>query len=142
MRSASHKPLLALALAGAIAFSGCGTSKEEKSHVRRTVNGLYAALATRDSHRFCKSLTTQLRNEVSRRASPPGQRRQSCERVLGFLLNFARNLSFAKKARVSDVSVNGDKATAVVKQPGKDGAIELAKEHGAWKVSTFNLKKL
>jgi ketosteroid isomerase-like protein len=142
MPTAIHKLLLVLALAGAVAVGGCGTSKEDKNQVRRTVKGLYAALAARDSGRFCKSLTTDLRKEVSRRASPRGQGAQSCERVLGYLLNFARNLDFAKRARVVDVSIDGDKATAIVQQPGKDGGIQLAKERGAWKVSNFSLKKL
>lgn len=131
------------AIAIVLALAGCGGSGDE-GEVRKSVEGLYAGFAERDSSKVCNSLTRAQREKVRRGAATGrGRKPQSCEQVMGFALAFVGDaLKDAGKAEVTKVEVEGQKATATVKFKGKPGKLGLAKESGAWKVSDFDLNKL
>jgi hypothetical protein len=127
-------------LAACLAIAGCGGSDDE-GEVRDAVNGLYAGFAKRDSDRVCASLTKKQREVVTKGAGTSGAR--SCEQVMSIALSFVGDaLKNADEAKVTEVEVDGDKATATVEYRGKPGRLALAKEDGKWRVSNLNLEQL
>ena len=128
--------------AGLIACGGSGSSGDDKTKVENRVNSLYDAFSAKDSKQICNSLTEKQKNQITKSAAKSGKK-QSCDKVMGFALAFLGNqLKDAKNAKVTDVKVDGDKATATVTYKGKKGRLGLSKEDGDWLVSDFNLQKL
>ena len=135
-RTAPWLAALALAL-GAAACGDAGSSGEETS-VKRTVNGLYDAFAAKDAAKVCDSLTEERQREIESRAGAGGGK--GCERTLELALGFVGGqLKEIKDARVTDVTLDGDEATATVEYKGKKGDLGLTKQGGEWKISDFDL---
>jgi len=126
-------PLLAC-----LALAACGGSGEE-DQVREVVEGLYAGFADTDADRICDSLTQKQREAVTKGTG----KARSCEQVLSIALSLVGEaLKEAKDAKVTDIEVNGDKASAKVEFRGKSSGLGLAKEDGEWKVSDLDLQEL
>jgi hypothetical protein len=130
-------------LCATVALAGCGGDDDQgrdEAKVKRTVDGLYDAFAAKDARKVCASLTAARQREIERQARVGGQGRGSCARTLSFALAFLGNqLKGLKSARVTDVRVDGDKATATVEYRGKKGDLGLAKKGDDWLVSDFQL---
>ena len=135
--------ILSAVLALASGAAACGSSEDDKKEVEKTINGLYDAFAKKDGDKVCDSLSQKQKDALTRgtRRSGGGQ---SCEDILGFTFAFlpSKRLQATKNAKVTDVEIDGDKATATVENQGKRGGIGLVKEDGKWLVSDFNLKQL
>jgi hypothetical protein len=132
---------VALSLSAGLIACG-GSSGDDKTKVENRVNSLYDAFSEKDSKQICDSLTDKQKSQITRRTAKSGKK-QSCEQVMGFALAFLGNqLKDAKNAKVTDVKVDGDKATATVTYKGKKGRLGLSKQDGEWLVSDFNLQKL
>jgi uncharacterized protein (DUF2147 family) len=127
--------------AGVTACGGSGGG-DDKTKVENRVNGLYDAFASKDEKKICGSLSDTQKEQITK-SSAKGGKKQSCEQVMSFALAFLGDqLKTAKDAKVTDVKVDGDKATATVEFKGKKGKLGLAKQGGDWLVNDFNLQKL
>jgi hypothetical protein len=118
--------LLGLAALAGLA-AGCGQSEERA--VRRTLDDFAQATARKDYQRLCDDLFAQRLVEQVRQTVP-------CEVALrNSSLNDARN----PKLTVRKVTVDGDRATAVVattaanQRPSED-TVELVKEGEQWRI--------
>jgi hypothetical protein len=129
----------ALASALPLALGACGGSDDE-AKVKSTVNGLYDAISAKDAGKVCGSLTAAERQKLAQAASR-GRRRTSCEATLRFAFTLTGNaLKSAKNAKVTDVSVTGDNAAAVVEYQGKKGRLGLTRQGGDWKVNNLSAR--
>jgi hypothetical protein len=133
----------AVALVLAAGVSACGSGGgDDKAKVENRVNGLYDAFAAKDEKKICGSLSDKQKQQITKSSAKSGKK-QSCEQVMSFALAFLGNqLKSATDAKVTDVKVDGDKATATVDYKGKKGKLGLSKSGGDWLVSDFNLQKL
>jgi hypothetical protein len=132
---------VALALAGGLIACG-GGGGDDKTKVEDRVNGLYDAFAAKDEKKICGSLSDEQKQQITKSTAKSGKK-QSCEQVMSFALAFLGDqLKTAKDAKVTDVKVDGDKATATVEYKGKKGKLGLSKSGDDWLVSDFNLQKL
>ena len=124
--------LLPLIVAAAL-LSGCG----ESGAVEKRVDALYDALAAKDARSVCGMLTTEQRRILARGG-------RDCEDVMGQGLRFLDGaLPRLRDAKVTDVEIDGDRATATVERPdGRENRIGLRKEGGRWLVSALNLNLL
>ena len=129
--------LLVLALGAA----ACGSNKREEAAARKSVRELYSALAAKDGARVCRLLSRQGRREVERAIRGPSGQKQTCANLFDFALNFSGGqLQNVGKAKVTDVSVDGDKAKAKVRYRNNEGHVDLVKEGGRWKLSGLGLR--
>jgi hypothetical protein len=127
----------------ALGLSACGDSgnSADETAVTKTVNGLYDAFAAKDAGKVCASLTEERKREIENRAGVGGSK--GCERTLELALGFlGRDIEQIKNAEVTDVSIDGDQATATVEYKGREGDLGLTKQNGDWKVSDFNLSSV
>lgn len=125
--------LAAAAPAACAALVACGSGDE--SEIKETVNGVYDAIAAKDAAKVCDSLSEEGKRQVTRGSAASRGGRQSCEAVFGFGLSVAGDaLAKSKDTEVTDVKVNGDRATATVKLDDSSGDIGLVKEGGEWKI--------
>ena len=133
-------------LCATVALAGCGgdgDKSRDEAKVKGTVDGLYDAFAAKDARKVCASLTEARQREIERQARIGGRGRGNCARTLSFALAFLGDqLKGLKSAKVTDVRVDGDKATATVDYRGKKGDLGLAKKDGDWLVSDFQLGNL
>jgi hypothetical protein len=129
------------AICATIALTSCGGGSgdgRDEAAVKGTVNGLYDAFAAKDARKVCASLTRARQREIESQARVGGRGRGSCARTLSFALAFLGDqLKRLKSAKVTDVRLDGDKATATVEYRGKKGDLGLSKQGGDWKVSDF-----
>jgi stage V sporulation protein SpoVS len=144
VRSVRRGVASALVLA-ALALAACGgedSTANEEAAVRSTVKDLYGAFADKDADGVCGVLTRRQREAVAKGAGATTS--GSCEQVMGVALNFVggKGLEDADQAKVTKVSIDGEKATATVDFKGKPGELGLAKEGGEWRIDEFNPKKL
>ena len=114
-------------------LAGCG----ESGDVEKRVDALYEALAAKDARRVCGMLTAEQRRILARGG-------RECADVMGLGLRFLDGaLPRLRDAEVTDVEVDGDRATATVERPeGRENRIGLRKEGGRWQVSALNLNRL
>ena len=131
----------AVALAAGVTACGGGGGDDE-TKVKDRVNTLYDAFADKDAGKICNSLSDSQKAQITKSAKKTGKK-QSCEQVMGFALAFLGNqLKDAGDAKVTDVKVDGAKASATVEYKGKKGRLGLSKSGDDWLVSDFNLQKL
>ena len=124
----------------AFAAGGCGGESKVEKEVKKTVNGLYDAVASKDAPKFCNYLTAKQRNSLIAAASRGGNR-QTCPQVIRYIFTFSKT-GAGRNSKVTKVQLDGDQAKAEVKVGARKGVVGLAKESGDWKVSNFSLKKL
>jgi hypothetical protein len=80
----------------------------------------------------CDSLTEAGQRRITKGAA----KGKSCEEVFKLSLSLAGEVfRDAKQAKVTQVAIEGDKATAGVKYKRETGKVELLKEDGKWKLS-------
>jgi hypothetical protein len=134
------RPLLLAALVGALILGACGNNAADEKAVKRTVKGVYDALADKDAGRVCDSISAEGKRKLARTPAAKAGRGQSCKDVFGFSLAFAGDaLKQAKNAEVTDVTVEGDQAKATVRYRKRETDVGLVKERGQWKLSGLDL---
>jgi ketosteroid isomerase-like protein len=126
-------------LAAALAVAGCGGGKPDKEQIESTITSYYKAFGNGDGSGACKQLT---KSAVKLIESSAGGKK--CGDVLRAALKepeYARIAPKLRNARVVEVKVSGDNATARAEVPGagRNGAaakasVPLKKEDGSWKI--------
>jgi ketosteroid isomerase-like protein len=126
-------------LAIALAAAGCGGGKPDKEQIESTITSYYRAFGSGDGAGACKQLT---KGAIELLEKSAGGRK--CADVLDEALkrpDYARIAPKLKNARVAEVKVSGDNATARAEVPGagRNGApakatVPLKKEGGSWKI--------
>jgi len=131
---------LAAALLAALVLGACGGSPADEKAVKRTVKGVYDALAEKDAARVCDAISAEGKRKLVRSPAARSGNGQSCRDVFGFSLAFAGDdLKQAKNAEVTDVTVDGDQAKATVRYRNRETDVGLVKQGGQWKLSGLDL---
>jgi hypothetical protein len=128
-------PVLAIALA----VAGCGDGKPDREQIESTVTSYYKAFGKGDSAEACRQLT---KGAIELLEKSAGGRK--CPDVLDEALkrpDYARIAPKLKNAKVVEVKISGDNATARAEVPGagRNGTpakvnVPLKKEGGSWKI--------
>jgi hypothetical protein len=126
--------LAAAILVAGVAIVGCGggSSKSDKQQIADTVATYYNAAAAGDGSKTCDLLAKRARTQLEQRAGG-----RKCSDVVTAELAAPAYKKIApalKSAKVTNVVVNGDQATASVKTSIRSLSIPLAKEGDAWKI--------
>jgi hypothetical protein len=133
----------AAALAVAASLGACGSNNKEKDRVKAAVESFNASLSDGDTGKFCSALTNKLRRSVTRGSGGQQRGGQTCEQVMRVVfVVYGNALKDTNKAKVADVQVSGNKATASVAYKKRKAPLGLAKEAGEWRISAFKLKGL
>jgi hypothetical protein len=118
----------------AVPVGACGGGGSDEDDVKKAVNGVYDALASKNPEKVCDSLSKEGKEQIVRTTGRSGKR-MSCTSVFELGFTFAGDaFKDARDAEVTDVQVDGDEATATVKFKGKTGDVSLVKEDGDWKL--------
>jgi hypothetical protein len=133
--------LLALLVALPFALGACGQSakdsatdfKGDQKDVAQTVEDLQSFARKGDADKICTELLAKPLVAKIKQSSGG-----TCDKVLKDAINDAD----AFELQVKKVTVNGDKASAVVVSEGNDAAdrtdtLELVRDRSAWKISTL-----
>ena len=129
-------------LAIMLGLAACGGSGKDEQAIRKRVTGFYAGLAAKDPARVCASLASGIKRALTRTPSGTTGPR-SCEAALRFNFILSGNqFANARKARVVDVQVKGDRAAATVSYQGRKLRLGLSSQGGDWLISTLRLNKL
>jgi ketosteroid isomerase-like protein len=126
----------ALCAALAVAAGACGQDEGEASAVRAAAREYFAALAQGDARRACELLTDDVRKQFVARVAAITSA-PDCESALQTLLkgrggNLVKRV--ARVARIGDVKVDGDTATAKLSSNAQEVDVRLRRQDGAWRV--------
>jgi hypothetical protein len=139
--------LLALVLGGALAGVGCGGGEEEEEAVEASVREFWAAFVDGDPRAFCDALAPEALDQVFANLdrTAPQTAGADCPRAFATV---APELpegfrAQAREIEVTDVRVDGDRATAQVRpraatQPGGD-EVGLRRSGDRWLISVTPL---
>jgi hypothetical protein len=131
-------PWLFACLALALPFGACGgDGGSDENAVKDAVNGLNGALADEDEEKVCDSLSKQGKEQVTESGGRAGKR-VTCESILRLGFAFTDTFKGARDAKVTDVQVDGNEATATVEFKRKTGDVSLVKEDGEWKLDDLD----
>jgi hypothetical protein len=138
--------LAIVALAVALAAAGCGSSSgpTDKQQIETALLTYYKAFGSGDSGGACHELASGTKAGLEKAGSG-----KDCTEILDAARKRPDYPAIASKlqnARVTNITVARDKASAAVLIPGvrKNGAlgarttVPLIKEHGAWKIASFS----
>jgi Domain of unknown function (DUF4878) len=129
---------LSLAVAGTLAAGGlaaCGGS--DSDDVNSSLSDYNQAVADKDAGKACDLLSDAAKKTIGGK---------SCEATLkqGFALLNAKQLDAFKNTEITNIKVNGDKATATIKFPKGSGVPDqtqtLVKEDGQWHLQAAGAK--
>jgi hypothetical protein len=138
-RLMTRRFLTCAVLLTALALGACGSRASDKEAIEKTVTGVYDALADKDAKKVCSSISEKGKEKISDTASRGGKKR-SCEEIFSIGLALAGDqLKQAKDVKVSDVTLDGDKAKATVRLQNRKSEVGLVKEDGDWKLSGLDL---
>ena len=125
-----------LLVAGALAVAGCGggggQSSRDESQIRSTLQSYYQAFANGDAAKACSELASQTRTQFEQASGGT-----SCPKALARATQrpeVKKVLDRLKSAKVGQVQVSGDVATASVQALGRTTTVPLVKENGAWRI--------
>jgi ketosteroid isomerase-like protein len=135
---------IALVIASGLVASGCGGSDKpsDKQQIETVLTTYYKAFAGGDSATACNQLAKDTIDLLEKQA-----RGKSCTAVLDAALkrpDYAVIAAKLNSAKVTRVTVAGDKATAAIEVLGVPGAkggraattVPLKKEKGSWKIAS------
>lgn len=134
LRSHSRIPvptLVATVVVAALGLSACGGGRDDE---RQVADVLRAGLTSKDPEVVCEG---SLSGDLLRRVYGGAAR---CHRIEG---KDAQQGNQARSAQVTDVKVDGERATAVVHlrggdQDGARGALSLVAQDGDWRISDLS----
>jgi hypothetical protein len=131
-----------VAVSAGIAACGGGGGGDDQAKVEGTVHDLYNGFADKDEGKICDSISDAQKKKLTSRPGPSGKK-QSCEDVMKLVVGLAGNqLKDVGNSKVTDVKIDGEKATATVSFKGRKGKVGLAKQGDDWKIDDFNAGKL
>ncbi|HEX8073739.1 MAG TPA: DUF4878 domain-containing protein [Thermoleophilaceae bacterium] len=118
----------------ALALGGCGGG--ESDDAKSALQDYVDAFAKGDGDRACSLLTKSTRDTFAARVAPI-TKSKDCATSIDKLSKQAgpELLGALKDAKVSDVKVDGDRATAKLKSGSSTTTTQLRKEDGDWKVA-------
>jgi ketosteroid isomerase-like protein len=125
--------------AAVLALAGCGgtSGPSDQSQIETSLTTYYKAFAQGDTAGACGQLAKDTLAALEKAAHGKG-----CSAVLGAALKRPDYAAIAPKlarARVTKVTIAGDKATAAVVVPGVHAAlppVPMLKEGGSWKIAS------
>lgn len=122
--------VLAVLAVLATALGACG-QKSEEDKAKSTVEGYLKAVGDGDGDAACKLFTAQTRARIERGG-------RSCATTISSLNSGSGKAVLAqlKKAKVENVKVNGDTATASIRIAGLSQPAKLRKQGGDWKLDS------
>jgi hypothetical protein len=128
---------LPLVLAGGLALglSACGGS--DSDDVKSSLEDYNQAVADKDAGKACGLLSDAAKRTIGGK---------SCEATLqsGFRLLNAKQLAAFNRTEISNIKVNGDKASATITFPKDSGVPQqtqtLVKENGDWHLQAAGAK--
>jgi hypothetical protein len=138
----AHRALTAALLAAALGAAGCGSAdtnsaedfKGERQAVAQTVEDIQKAGRDGDEQQFCDDLLAA--PVVARLRAQPGAK-NDCANALGDSLEDADSFDMT----ATSVTVNGNRATAVVKSDAGDDdrtdTLTFVREGGNWKLASI-----
>jgi Putative lumazine-binding len=125
-----------LALAALAALAGCGSDSPKES-VKKTVQTYVDGLGSQDGKKVCDQLAPSVQSQVKQRGGT-----KDCAAAIDRFEKSPTGKAVApafKNATVSTVTLNGDKATAVVsvKVAGQEAntTVPLEKVGGKWRIT-------
>ena len=123
---------MATLLLGMLALSACGDGAGKERAIRKTVESYYAAFAAKDAASVCGSMSDSAKRQMD---EAPGTAGKGCEQVMRLVFSsVGSRLDVLREARVADVAINGDRATATVDFRNQAGRLGLVREGERWKV--------
>jgi hypothetical protein len=121
--------VLAVAAAIALPIAACGGQDDE---VEQAVDTYIDAVQDANAGQACDQLTKSAQESIERTLGESGQ---SCdEAYMTFLSIGGDQPGPLENARIKNVKVDGDSATANVDVDGQNLALQLTKEDGDWKI--------
>ena len=126
---------LVTVVVAALAVAGCGGASDEEQ-VRTTVEDYIIAFVDGDGDKACDLLTKETRDAFVQQVSSLVKTRDCGEAIkkLGDLAGPTVDRAL-KGAKVTEVKVNGENATATLESRGTKTPTQLKKEDGDWKIS-------
>ncbi len=124
----------AILAAAAIVVAGCGGSAEDRAG--STVHGYLDAFVDGDGARACSLMASAVRADFVARMRRD-MKTSDCGIAIDRIHNQAgpRVLRALKHAKVSDVQVRGETATARITSGSSSTVTTLLREHGEWRIS-------
>jgi Domain of unknown function (DUF4878) len=124
------RALIALfATALALFAAGCGDSDSDKA--KSTVEDYLAAVTKGDGDKACSLITDQTKKNIEKGGRKCGETISALNKGPG-----RQVLQAFKDAKVENVKVNGDRATADIKVKSLTQKTNLRKEDGKWKLDS------
>ncbi len=126
-----RRPTTALAACAAAAalWAGCGESSEERAG--DTVIDYYAAVEAKRGQEACAQLTPEFRRELQREFARRGSR-ASCA---SYISNPPGASTVRSGTEVTDVSVEGERATVTIDRDGFRARAALRRSGDEWKIA-------
>jgi hypothetical protein len=107
----------------------------DEARVAAVVEGMYRDFANADAAGVCSVMSETVQKQIAENAAIEAVEKRTCTASLGNFLSAAKRsgaLAQARGAKVGEVKVDGDTATAVISLGGRSGKIKLVKENGEW----------
>ena len=126
-----------VAVAAALAIAGCGGGNDDAAHVRKAVQAYVDAFVRGDDARTCSLMTARTREQFVRGVRPLAHT-DDCATATRAVRAAAgaKAVDALRNARISDVKVDGDSASARLTASSGQSIATLRKEGGEWKVSS------
>jgi ketosteroid isomerase-like protein len=130
---------LACVLAAAVLVAGCGGGPSNTAQIKKVIGSYYEAFSNGDSATACDQLAKDTVKNLEKQAKG-----RACVDVLNDALqqpDYAAVAQKLKNAKITNVTVLNDKATAEIDVPGVGGkaartSVALKKEGDSWKIAT------
>jgi hypothetical protein len=124
-------------VAVAVVLGGCGGGNDDAAAVKSTVRAYLDAFVKGDDARTCSLMTAKTRAEFVKGARPLAKT-DDCARATAAVRAAAggKAIEALRSARISDVTVNGNSASAKLTASSGQSIATLTKEGGKWKVSS------
>jgi ketosteroid isomerase-like protein len=130
---------LACVLAAAVLVAGCGGGPSNTAQIKKVIGSYYEAFSNGDSATACDQLAKDTVKNLEKQAKG-----RACIDVLNDALqqpDYAAVAQKLKNAKITNVTVLNDKATAEIDVPGVGGkgartSVALKKEGDSWKIAT------
>jgi ketosteroid isomerase-like protein len=119
--------------------AGCGGGQSNSAQIKKVIGTYYEAFSNGDSATACDQLAKDTVKNLEKQAKG-----RACIDVLNDALqqpDYAAVAQKLKKAKITNVTVLNDKATAEIDVPGVGGkaartSVALKKEGDSWKIAT------
>ena len=122
-------------VASVLVLSGCGGDSDE-DEIRSTLETYVEAFVAGDGKRACELMTEETRAEFVNKVSVLS-RTGDCGRSVRVVRTLAGDATAKalQGAKIEDVKVDGDSATATLVASGNRAPSKLAKVDGEWRIS-------